>query len=53
MQDKKHIREMLKVISKVIPKNSLLIFDAGANTKKNKTKIRKLHYHYLTSNQRR
>jgi len=48
VQDKKHIREMLKVISKVIEKNSLLIFDAGANTKKNKEKIRKLGYHYLT-----
>jgi len=48
VQDKKHIREMLKVISKVIPKNSLLIFDAGANTKANKERIRKLHYHYLT-----
>ena len=47
-QDKKHIREILKVISKVIEKNSLLIFDAGANTKANKERIRKLHYHYLT-----
>jgi len=24
------------------------MFDAGANTKKNKKKIRNLHYHYLT-----
>lgn len=48
VQDKKHIREMLKVIAKVIPQDSLLIFDAGANTKKNKKKIRGLGYHYLT-----
>ena len=36
VQDKKHMKQMLKVISKVLPENSLLIFDAGANTKKNK-----------------
>jgi transposase len=43
-QDKKHMREMLKVIPEVIPENSLLIFDAGANTKRNKQKIRGLGY---------
>ena len=48
LQDKKHMREMLKVIPEVIPENSLLIFDAGANTKRNKQKIRGLGYHYLT-----
>ncbi len=48
MQDKKHMREILKIVSKVIPKNSLLIFDAGANSKSNKQKIRKMGYHYLT-----
>lgn len=48
VQDKKHMREMLKVISKVIPKNSLLIFDSGANTKENKNKIRGLECQYLT-----
>lgn len=48
VQDKKHIKEMLKLISKVIPQNSLLIFDAGANSKENKSEIRKLRYHYLT-----
>ena len=32
----------------MIPENSLLIFDAGANTGGNKEKIRDLHYHYLT-----
>jgi transposase len=39
---------MLKIIPKVVEKNSLLIFDAGANTKKNKKKIRDLQYHYLS-----
>ena len=48
VQDKKHMGIMLKIIPKVIPKNSLLIYDAGANTKNNKKKIRKLEYHYLS-----
>jgi transposase len=48
VQDKKHMREMLKIIPKVISPNSLLIFDVGANTKENKDKIRGLRYHYLT-----
>jgi len=48
VQDKKHMREMLKVISSVLPENSLLIFDSGANTKTNKGRIRELGYHYLT-----
>jgi len=47
-QDKKHMREMLKVIPSVIPKGSLLIFDSGANTKSNKRRIRELGFHYLT-----
>lgn len=34
VQDKKHMKQMLKIISKVLPENSLLIFDAGANTPK-------------------
>ncbi len=52
VQDKKHIREILKVISKVIEKNSLLIFDAEANTKANKERIRKLQYHRGVQNSR-
>ena len=48
VQDKKHMKEILKLIPKVIPKNSILIFDAGANTRKNKNKIRDLGYNYLT-----
>jgi len=48
VQDKKHMRAMLKVLPRVIPRNSLLIFDAGANTRENKNRIRGLEYHYLT-----
>jgi hypothetical protein len=32
------MREMLKVVGKVIPENSILIFDGGANSKANKQK---------------
>ena len=48
VQDKKHMREMLKIASKVLPENSLLIFDAGANTKANRKKIREMKHHFLT-----
>ena len=48
VQDKKHMKQMLKIIAEVIPENSLLIFDAGANTKRNKEDIRKINCHYLT-----
>lgn len=49
VQDKKHMKQMLKkIVSKVLPENSLLMFDAGANTRKNKHDIREMKYHYLT-----
>ena len=48
VQDKVHMKKMLKVIKKVLPKGSLLMFDAGANTKTNKEKIRSMKHHYLT-----
>ena len=49
VQDKTHMKTMLKLVSKVLPENSLLIFDAGANTRDNKKKMRKnLKFHYLT-----
>lgn len=48
VQDKKHFNFMLKAVKAVLEKNSLLIFDCGANTKANKSKIRKLGFHYLT-----
>ena len=48
VQDKKHMWELLTVVSKVIPENALLIFDTGGNTRANKQRIRDLDYHYLT-----
>ena len=48
VQDKTHMKSMITLVSKVLPKGSLLIFDAGANTLKNKKKIRKKNFHYLT-----
>jgi transposase len=48
MQDKKHMRILLPTVQKVLPLNSLLIFDCGANTKANKKQIRARGFHYLT-----
>ncbi len=48
VQDKKHMKAMLKILPEVMPRNSLFIFDAGANTRGNKNRIRELGYHYLT-----
>lgn len=48
VQDKKHFRFMLRTVKKILDKGSILIFDCGGNTKKNKRKIRKLLFHYLT-----
>ncbi|MEA3430099.1 MAG: hypothetical protein U9R08_02400 [Nanoarchaeota archaeon] len=48
VQDKKHFKFMLKTVSKVLDKEDVLVFDCGGNTKKNKKKIRKLKFHYLT-----
>jgi transposase len=48
VQDKKHFKFMLKTVKKILDENSILIFDCGANTKKNKDNIRKSHFHYLT-----
>ncbi|NCN39271.1 MAG: hypothetical protein GW914_02710 [Candidatus Aenigmarchaeota archaeon] len=46
--DKKHFNFMLKTVKKVLDKKSLLIFDCGGNTKKNKEKIIELDFNYLT-----
>src|SRR3989338_10977487 len=46
--DKKHFNFMLKTVGKVLDKNSLLIFDCGGNTKKNKEKIIDRGFNYLT-----
>jgi len=48
VQDKKHMKVMLRMTSKILSEGSMLIFDCGANTKKNKIKIRKLKFNYLT-----
>ena len=48
LQDKKHMRVMLKTFGKVAEPNSLVIFDCGGNTKANKKKIRAMGFHYLT-----
>lgn len=46
--DKTHFKFMLKTVSKVLDEKSLLIFDCGANTKKNKAKIIESGFNYLT-----
>jgi len=48
VQDKKHMREVFRLVSAILPEGSLLIFDTGANTEENKQKIRKRGYHFLT-----
>ena len=48
MQDKKHFKFMLKAVKHLLKEGSLLIFDCGGNTEKNKEKIRKLKFNYLT-----
>lgn len=48
VQDKKHFKFMLNTVKKILDEESVLVFDCGGNTKKNKEKIRKLKFHYLT-----
>lgn len=48
VQDKKHFQTLLKVSKAVLEKESMLVFDCGANTKENKRSIRALNFHYLT-----
>jgi len=48
VQDKKHMRIMLRTAKHVLEENSILIFDCGGNTKKNKAMIRAIKFHYLT-----
>lgn len=48
VQDKVHMKKMLRICSKVLPSNSLLIFDCGGNTRKNKENILELGFQYLT-----
>ena len=46
--DKTHMGFMLNTVGKVLDKNSLLIFDCGGNTEKNKQKIIDRGFNYLT-----
>jgi len=48
VQDKKHFGFMLNTAGKILDKGSLLIFDCGGNTKKNKEKIVEREFNYLT-----
>ena len=48
VQDKKHFKYTFNVVKKVIEIGSLLIFDCGGNTKKNKKMVLKGKYNYLT-----
>jgi transposase len=48
VQDKKHFQIMLKTAKHVLDENSVLIFDCGGNTKKNKKLVRSNNFHYIT-----
>ena len=48
VQDKKHMKFMLKMVKNLLKEDSMLIFDCGGNTKKVKEKIRKMKFNYLT-----
>lgn len=48
VQDKTHMKSMIRLCSKILPVNSLLVFDCGGNTKANKMAILILKLQYLT-----
>jgi transposase len=48
VQDKKHFKSLFKTAKKILNIGSMIIFDCGANTKKNKEMIRKSLMNYLT-----
>ena len=48
VQDKKHMKFMLKMVKNLLKEDSMLIFDCGGNTESNKQKIRKNKFNYLT-----
>ena len=48
--DKRHWRVIFKTLVKILEKGALLIFDCGANTKKNKEKILEKGFNYLRVN---
>lgn len=48
VQDKTHMKSMIRLCSKILPRNSLLVFDCGGNTKANKQAILDKKLQYLT-----
>ncbi len=48
INDRKHMKKMLKICTKILMPQSLLVFDCGGNTKKNKMTILRLNFNYLT-----
>ena len=48
VQDKTHMKSMIRLCSKILPNDSLLVFDNGGNTKANKKEFRDKNLHYLT-----
>jgi transposase len=46
--DKTHFKFMFDTVKKILKVGSILIFDCGANTKKNKKDIREALFNYLT-----
>ena len=48
VQDKQHMKFMLKTVDKILDKDSILIFDCGGYTKENKRRILDMKYNYLS-----
>jgi len=48
VNDREHMKYTLKLCSKILVSESLLVFDCGGNTKQNKQTILKLRFNYLT-----
>ena len=48
VNDKEHMKTMLKLSSKILAPESLVVFDCGGNTKQNKKTILTLGFNYLT-----
>jgi len=48
INDRKHMKKMLKLCTRILVLGSLLVFDCGGNTKRNKIAILKLGFNYLT-----
>lgn len=48
MQDKTHMKYMIRLCSLVLPEGTLIVFDCGGNTLENKRKITEKKMNYLT-----